>query len=107
MSAALSSMAGAMSATTPAASTTSAFPLHHTPSSYLLGTSKEFHNMLVKYTEFILKDIAKEFNINYADLSDRYIVKCFRAPPAKKHIYSPTTIMPAASSSSSTTMTLV
>lgn len=53
-------------------------------SQLLLGTSKDFHNMLVKYTEFILKDIAKEFKLDYSDLTDKYVVKCFRSPPARK-----------------------
>jgi hypothetical protein len=41
--------------------------------------------MLVRYTDFILKDLAKEFKLDYNELADKYIVKSFRGPPIRKN----------------------
>lgn len=44
----------------------------------MLSTSKDFHNVLVRYTDFIIRDVAEKFGLDYAEMNERYIVKSFK-----------------------------
>ena len=59
---------------------------HSQTQSILLSTSKDFHNVLVKYTDFIIRDIAEHFKLNYTELNEKYIVRSFRAPASRRSV---------------------
>lgn len=42
---------------------------------FLNSTTKDFHYMLMKYTDFIIRDVAKTFDIDYKELAERYLVR--------------------------------
>jgi hypothetical protein len=39
---------------------------------------RDFHGVLSKYTDFVLKDIAQKYNLDYKELVDKYIVPASR-----------------------------
>jgi hypothetical protein len=45
----------------------------------MLSVVRDFHNVMAKYTDFVIKDIAQKYQLDYAQLSDRYIARCNRA----------------------------
>lgn len=47
--------------------------------SLMTGAVRDFHNVISKYTDFVIMDVSQKYNIDYKELSDRYIAKCSRS----------------------------
>lgn len=45
----------------------------------MMSVVREFHNVLSKYTDFVLKDISQKYQLDYQEMSERYISKCSRS----------------------------
>ena len=45
----------------------------------MLGAVKDFHGIVAKYTDFVIKDVAQKYNLDYKELCERYIAKCSRS----------------------------
>jgi SOS response regulatory protein OraA/RecX len=45
----------------------------------MLSSVREFHNVMAKYTDFVIRDISQKYDIDYNELAAKYIAKCSRA----------------------------
>lgn len=45
----------------------------------MVSVVRDFHTVLAKYTDFVVKDIAQKYGLDYKELCERYIAKCSRS----------------------------
>lgn len=49
----------------------------------VMGVVRDFHTVLSRYTDFVIRDISQKYNLDYKEMSDKYIVKCSRSIRSK------------------------
>ncbi len=49
----------------------------------VMGVVRDFHTVISRYTDFVIKDISQKYNLDYKEMADRYIVKCSRSIRSK------------------------